>query len=326
MSETQRPELSVVVLCARRTRHARIAIARLARQTAARRMELILVVPSRNTMPLKEEDLRRFLACRILEVGGFRSDADAKARGVRAASAPLIAFCEDHAFPAHAWAETLIRRHGEREWAVVGPTMCNANPAAAASRGCFLVFYGHFSHPHESEQVADLPSNNAAYRAELLQGLGDRLTAAMAAESILHAEWKRQGKLLCQAPECRAWHMQPSRLWPAMMEYFFSSRLFAHHRAGAWTAARRRLYIMLSPGLPLLRTWRAFRDGRAAGMSWWALLSSLPAAFAILCAGTAGECLGYALGAGSAAQMLMRHGPCRDGVYSDSDLAAVARL
>jgi GT2 family glycosyltransferase len=326
MTENQQPGISVVVVCAKRTRHGRIALSRLARQTVARQMELILVVPSRKAISPKEEDLRRFLNCRILEIGAFRSDADAKARGVMAASGKLIAFCEDHCYPAHDWAETLMRRHAGRDWAVVGSTMCNANPSTAASRGCFLVFYGAFAHPRASEETDVLPSNNSAYRAELLQGLGDRLRAAMAAESIFQAELRRQGKHLCQAPECRAWHMQPSRLWPAMTEYFFSSRLYAVHRAGAWKPARRWAYVLLSPGLPLLRSWRALRDGRAAGMSFALTLSSLPAAFAILCAGTAGECLGYALGAGNAERMLMRYGPGREGVYSENDLAAVARL
>jgi hypothetical protein len=326
MSDDARPAISVVMLRGERSRHSQMALSRLARQTVVRRMELILVVTSRQAVSPNEDDLRRFLRCRVLEIGAFVSDAEAKAQGVRAASAPLIAFCEDHSYPAHDWAETLIRRHGERDWAAVGPTMNNANPATAASRGCFLVFYGPFSHARASEEVADLPSNNAAYRAELLHALDARLADAMGAESILHAEWTREGRKLCQAPECRAWHMQPSRVWPAMTEYFFSSRLFAFHRAGSWTAARRWLYILLSPGLPLLRARRAFRDGRAAGMSLADTLTSLPPAFAILCAGTAGECLGYAFGAGNAEPMLVRYGPGREGLYSDSDLAAVARL
>jgi hypothetical protein len=289
-------------------------------------MELVLVTTSRAAVAPDDAHLGRFLCHRIVELGEFSSDAEAKACGVRAASAPLVAFCEDHSYPAHDWAETLIRRHGERDWAVVGPTMCNANPATAASRGCFLVFYGPFSHARTREDVADLPSNNAAYRAELLHALGDRLAGAMGAESILHAEWIREGKKLCQAPECRAWHMQPSRVWPAMAEYFFSSRLFAFHRARNWTAARRWLYVLLSPGLPWLRTWRAFQDGRGAGMSIADTTISLPAAFAILCAGTAGECVGYSFGPGDAERLLVRYGPGREGIYDARDLAAVARL
>ncbi|MEN6602703.1 MAG: hypothetical protein ABFD86_09820 [Bryobacteraceae bacterium] len=326
MTENQQPGISVIMVCAKRTRHGRIALSRLARQTAARQMELILIVPSRKAISPKEEDLRRFLNCRILEIGAFRSEADAKARGVMAASGKLIAFCEDHCFPAHDWAETYMRRHAEGDWGVVGATICNANPSTAASRGCFLVFYGPLAHPRPGEEAEVLPSNNSAYRAELLQGLGERLKGAMASVSIFHAELRRQGKHLCQAPECRAWHMQPSRIWPAMTEYFFSSRLYAMRRAGGWKPARRWAYVLLSPALPLLRTWRALRDGRAAGMPLGLTLSSLPSAFAILCAGTAGECLGYALGAGNAERMLMRYGPGREGVYSENDLAAVARL
>lgn len=323
---TEVPAISVIMPCREGGRHFQIALARLARQTAARRMELVLVTTSRAAVAPEDEDLSRFPCHQIIELGDFSSDAEAKACGVRAAAAPLIAFCEDHSYPADGWAETLIRRHGERNWAVVGPTMCNANPATAASRGCFLVFYGPFSHARTREEVADLPSNNAAYRAELLHALDDRLAGAMGAESILHAEWIRDGKKLCQAPECRAWHMQPSRVWPAITEYFFSSRLFAFHRARNWTAARRWLYVLLSPGLPWLRTWRAFKDGRAAGMSIADTITSLPAAFAILCAGTAGEYLGYCFGPGNAERLLIRYGPGREGVYSARDLAAVARL
>jgi hypothetical protein len=55
-------------------------------------------------------------------------------------------------------------------------------------------------------------------------------------------------------------------------------------------------------------------------------ITSLPAAFAILCAGTAGECLGYSFGPGDAERLLIRYGPGREGIYSARDLAAVARL
>jgi len=145
MSETVRPELSVVLLCAGPSRHIHIALDRLARQTAAQRMELVLVVPSRDVAAVAREYLPQFRWHQVVEAGPFRSDARAKAYGVRAAAAPLVAFCEDHSYPSRDWAETLIRRHGEQAWAVVGPVMHNANPASAASRGCFLVFYGPFS-------------------------------------------------------------------------------------------------------------------------------------------------------------------------------------
>jgi len=326
MSETTtRPALSVVLLCAGPSRHVRIALDRLARQTAARRMELVLVVPAREVAAVAEGHLAHFCGHQIVVAGPFRSDSLGKARGVQAATAPLVAFCEDHSYPARDWAETLIRRHDELDWAVIGPIVHNANPASTASRGCFLVFYGPFSYPRPSQEVADLPSNNAAYRTELLLALGERLAGAMAAESITHAEWTRQGKKLCQAADCHTWHMQPSRLWPAMTEYFFSSRLFAYYRGKNWSDARRWLQIVLSPTLPWLRAWRAFRDGRRAGMPRADILTSLGAAFAILCAGTAGEVLGYALGPGNAEELLLRYGPSREEVYSDGDLAVVER-
>lgn len=73
-------------------------------------------------------------------IGHMRSTARARAAGVRAATAPVVALAEDHAFPAPGWAEAFIERHGEG-WAAVGPVISNANPRSATSWANLLIEY-----------------------------------------------------------------------------------------------------------------------------------------------------------------------------------------
>jgi hypothetical protein len=320
------PALSVAMICDRDSRHFRLAVERLRRQTVAGEIELILITPSRGLLKLTSSDLSGFCSCQIVETGPFLSEGAAKANGVRAARAPLIVFCENHSYPAPNWAETLVRRHQEAEYAVVGPLMSNANPTTLASWGCFLIFYGPYAAPVDPDKLRDLPGNNSAYRRDLLLELGERLPDCLQAESLLHRQWTQGGKRLCQATECRAWHMNPSHTWPAIVEYFFASRVFAHYRAAGWGPARRLLYFLAGPGLPFIRTGRAFGHARRAGLPPGLAFRSLVPAFAILCAGTAGEWLGTLLGEGRAAKLLMKFGSGREGIYTTEDLEAVERL
>jgi hypothetical protein len=74
---------------------------------------------------------------------------------VRAASAPIVVFCEDHAFPDPTWAEALIVAH-RRPYAAVGPVVRNANPSTVISGADCLIGYGpwlEISQPCEPEHL-----------------------------------------------------------------------------------------------------------------------------------------------------------------------------
>ena len=101
-------------------------------QTARDRIELIVVAESARAVDCGALQGDVFAACRVVEVGPITQRGDAAAKGIRAATAPIVAMIEDHSYPEPEWAEALLRAHAG-PWTVVGPVVANANPDYAAS-------------------------------------------------------------------------------------------------------------------------------------------------------------------------------------------------
>ena len=92
---------------------------------------------------------------------------EARARGVRAARAPIVAFTEDHSFPQPGWAAALVAAFTGGV-SVVGPMVENANPGSAVSWANFLLEYGEWMPPGRPHGHAHLPGHNSAYRRAVL--------------------------------------------------------------------------------------------------------------------------------------------------------------
>ena len=76
-------------------------------QTAAKHIEIILVVPSHQQLQLDDSELACFHSWQVIEVGAVTSKARGFVTGIRHAHAPVVALTEDHSFPDTKWAEPL---------------------------------------------------------------------------------------------------------------------------------------------------------------------------------------------------------------------------
>src|SRR3954464_6331753 len=112
------PAMSVVVVTPDTYETVRETIKHLRAQNVKERLEIVLVAPSADALGADEKELAGFRRFSVVPVGHMRSTARARAAGVLKASAPVVAFAEDHAFPAPGWAEALINAH-RKEWAAV---------------------------------------------------------------------------------------------------------------------------------------------------------------------------------------------------------------
>ncbi|HYP52918.1 MAG TPA: glycosyltransferase, partial [Pyrinomonadaceae bacterium] len=195
VSEEGLPEMSVVVITPDRYETVRKTVRHLAAQKASRRLDVVLVAPSAEELGLDESELRGFARRRVVEVGPMVSTARARAEGVRAASSRVVAFVEDHAFPAPGWAEALIEAH-KGPWAAVGPVMANANPRTVVSWANLLIEYAQWLEPLAAGEAEHLPGHNGSYKRELLLAYGDRLEAMLDAESVLHWDLRARGHRL----------------------------------------------------------------------------------------------------------------------------------
>jgi Glycosyl transferase family 2 len=298
------PDLSVIVLTPDNYAPIRRLMAHLGAQTARSRLEIVLLAPEPGRLQADEGELAGFAGVRMVEANVMRSTAEARAAGVRAATAPIVVFTEDHSLPEPAWAESLIRAH-EGTWAVVGPAVSNANPRSAVSWANLLIEYIEWLHPAAREPVRHVPGHNSAYKRDVLLRYGAALGERLEVESLLHWDLAAAGHRLLLEPAARTRHLNYSRLSASIPLRFWSGRLFAARRSRDWSPGRRLLYIAGAPLIPAVRLARILRQLRRPGRRIPRPAAVLPLTAFLLACNTAGEAAGYALGAGTAPDRLV---------------------
>ncbi len=264
----------------------------------------------------------RFAGWRVAELAEIRSNAAGYAVGVRAASAPVVVLCEDHSYPGPGWAEALIRAH-EDDVAAVGPVVAHAGSDGAISWADFLLGYGPWLDPTPSGDVAYLPGHNSSYKREELLAYEPELERWLEAESVLHWDLRRRGRRLRLEGGARTNHFNFSRASSWLTATYLQSRTFGSRRTEGAGAARRLLWMLAIPLIPLIRLRRSLRDLRRCPGAPPAR-RVLPALALALLASAAGEAAGYALGGGSAAQAVYRYEFLRQRHVSARDRAAMA--
>jgi hypothetical protein len=302
-AKEQSPAMSVVVITPDCYATIRKTIRHLRAQKACGSLEILIVAPSIAGLGLDASEMRGFLRHKVIEIGPVISTARARARGVLEASAPVVAFAEDHAYPAPGWAESLIERHRE-EWAAVGPVMSNANPLSLTSWANLLIEYAPWLEPTRGGEREHLPGHNGTYKRELLLKYGERLEAMLDAESVLHWDLRASGHKLYLEAKARTFHQNFTAKTPSLMLRFNGGRLFASARARHWPGWRRALFALASPLIPIVRCARITRELFRPGRPTHLLPRVFPALFVGLVFDGAGEMAGYIFGPGDAMAIL----------------------
>jgi hypothetical protein len=302
------PEMSVVLATSGDYETIRKTVRHLRAQTVRDRLELVIVASSREALDPDEAELQDFQQFQIVEMGVVPSVCDGYAAGVQQATAPVVAFAEDHSYPDPGWAAALIEAH-RQPWAVVGPVIALADPGNATSWADYLLAYGPWLDPTPAGVVDHLPGHNSAYKRAHLMQYGPKLAARLQAESVLHRELRDQGYQLYLEPAARTLHVNFSQLSTLLPRALYSGWTFAAERArsGPWGVLRRLLFMGATPLIPLVRLRRALRDLHRTGRQGEILPRVLPPLILGLVASALGEAAGYACGDGDALQRLSEY-------------------
>lgn len=297
------PEMSVVVISLDSYERIRLTMAALRAQTARRRLEIVVVAPSREALDLDEADFQEFFSFQIVEVGSIRSTGGAIAAGFQKARAPVVAYAEEHSYPFPTWAEALLLAH-EKPWAAVGAAIVNANPGTIISWANLFVDFGPSVAPALAGVTSHLAWHHTSYKRELLAGYDtEQLQRYLETEGFLHQALQDRGYQLFLEPAAKSNHVNVSAILSLIRCEFVGGRLFGaarvrHHK---WSLARRLLYILGSPLIPVLRLRRSLQEVQRAGQLGKLSPQILPSMVTALVAHCLGEISGYALGAGDAA-------------------------
>ena len=275
----------------------RTTVAHLTAQTLAGSIELIICAPSVERAAVDAEAVRGLHSVRVLETGPLKETGPIRARAVREAAAPIVAFAEDHCFPYPDWAEALLAAHAEPH-AAVGPAVYNANPESQISWADLLIEYGRWVAPGHRREVEMLPGHNSSYKRDILLQYGHELDSLMEAETVLFWDLRRRGYTLLFEPAARVRHTNFSLLRPYLQVKWHLGRAFAGKRAEPWSVARRAAYVLAAPAIPLIRLSHVVRSAIDNRVPLRRLVSISPALFVGLAVDCVAQATGAALGSG----------------------------
>jgi hypothetical protein len=294
------PDLSVLLVVGERRDRAEHALASVLAQSAIDRMEVLLFdcAPG-DPLPLPGSG---HPAVRVRRLPPDILFSAAKVLGVRTATAPVIVFLEEHCRAQAGWAEALIEAH-RGPWAGIGAEVHNGNPGEAVSRTVALMNYHPWLPPAARAEHRMLPGHNSSFKRDVLLSYGDRLDDLMRAEIVLHLRLHLDGHRLLLEPAARFEHINESNLPSIVRGYFLWHRCYGPMRARAfgWSRARRLLYIVTAPAIPvyfLLRLALVLSRNRPELLG--RALAATPRILVAQLASAAGQAFGLAFGIGDA--------------------------
>ena len=306
LSSDLEPVLSVILITPDSFETIRQTVRSLPRQSIRDRIELVILAPSDARIDVDAELAAVFASVRVITLPSVSPTGPAREAAVRAARASVVAFAEDHCFPAPAWAEALVRAHREA-YAAVGPAIRNANPDTLVSWADLFIGYGPWLAPAVAREMDFLPGHNSSYKRAILLEYEDALADLMEAETVLQWDLRRKGHRLLLEPAAEAAHTNFG-LWSSWVPVmFFGGRAFAATRALKWSPARRLAFTAASPLIPFVRLARVVQNALRAKQGWPLVLRVLPAVAAGLALDAAGQAIGYAFGAGTAHERMARY-------------------
>jgi hypothetical protein len=302
--DAQTPLLSIVILTDEYATIRRVT-EHLCAQTLARSVELVLVCP-RAADCVVPEAASGALARVIVVEQPLLPMGEARAAGVLAATAPIVALGETHAFPAPGWAERMVRAHAG-PWDAVSPGIVNANPRSAKSWGGLLLDYGSWLAEWPPSDIPEPPTYNAVWKRAALAGKGLDLAHALEPGGSLDARFPARGERFRLEPDAQLAHLNvvPTGDWVA--ERYLGGRLFGAQRSKHWPAARRLLYCAGSALTPFIRFVRV-RPILAIASRRGPLPAGTRTAVVFGCLLWAlGEAIGYLAGPGRAESLMLEY-------------------
>jgi hypothetical protein len=295
-----KPDLSVVAVTPAGFDLIRETVAALHAQAARAQIELVIVSPAPERLQPDPALVAGFWG--VQTVRGAAPWREARAAGVRAALAPLVAFIEEHCLVEPGWAERLLAAHGG-PWAAVGPAAVNANPGSEVSWALIYLDFGSVTAPVAAGAAPVLMGHNTCYKRETLLEYGPALDFILANEPVLHADMRAKGRQLYLEPNALVRHLNVSRLSHGLWAKYHGGRLFGAARA-QWLRWPLLLRLAQALGGPLLATARirhAVRHVYRTGRQRELLPRILPAALALLFMHGLGESVGCLFGPGDSA-------------------------
>lgn len=224
-----------------------------------------------------------------------------RARGAEAASAPFVAFTEDHCVVGERWVEQLVAAHAAHPEAdmIAGPVTNGSSHGLIDWANFLMTFADFLPSVVERPMYRTPPMSNASFHRRVLM---DGPLPEGWLELVMAPTVFREGRMYYDADVIVS-HVQPRRLVQALVIHFHNGRACAglalpHLAARDWRARLARV-----PALPWFLWSSVLRSLAGRSIPTRARLS-LPAVFVLGTAHAAGEFVGLLRGEGQSAVKL----------------------
>lgn len=287
------PSLSVVVASFRERPLVDACLASLLPQCRALGAETIVARACSDPVEIAEMEAA-YPSVRFVRAPADATIPQLRAAGMAAAGGDIVALTEDHCVVAPDWVPQLLRAHaGDAD--IVGGSMDNAQRRRAVDWAAYFAEYGFFA--ERAEQPGQRPMLTGANVAYSRRVVDDVVAWAREGEweNVAHDRLWARGSTLQFLRTAAVYQNRSHRFLDFCRDRFVHGLDYARRRLVGEGGLRRWLYLPGTAVLPLLLTMRV---GRAIGSDQRGpFLRALPLTFAFLAAWSAGEAVGYWLGA-----------------------------
>ncbi len=310
LSETGRPQLSIVIVPVGDTTGFDGTLDELAGNLAALRQQVdapsheVIVPYHRRTRGIPELKARfpevQFLLvdplASLSDRAGTREHHDElRARAVAVARGEIVAMLEDHVWPDRHWCARVVAAH-QQPWGCVGGAI-EIGINRALNWAVYFCDLGKYQNPLPAGESPFASTVNASYRRAVLDSISDVWRSAFN-ETYVHWALRARGQKLALDPAIVVYqHRINLRLRTVLAEFFIWGRSYGRKRTRLISARQRLVYATFSVLLPFLMCFRLARGvvRRRRTVGTFVLVS--PLVLLLAASWSAGEKAGYLGGA-----------------------------
>lgn len=292
------PEIAAAIVVGNNRARAQEALDALYAQSMRDRMEIVVVDLGQPEAASLETSSA--VSTRYVRLGPTVSWGHGRAEAVRLATAPVVAFIEDHCTADRKWAEAVARAYAGG-WAAVSYAFTNPHGGYYVARAIMAAEYGCWAHPARSRQTRVLPSGNVSYRRDRLLAMEPDLETLLTPDFGVHERFNQQGLGMYVEGAAMVAHDSLGTIPSLVSASFLFCRILAARRAETqrWNAAKRIAYGLATPIVaPAIAFWRLIAAPGQSTAGRMALVGYLPVLAIKFVSSAAGESLGYLAGMG----------------------------
>jgi hypothetical protein len=288
--------LSVVVVTVYHSDHLARCLAALAAQVNPPEMEIVVVYHDEtgDMASLKE----KFPSVRFYRATGLLTQAKMLARGITNARGEIVALTVDHCTPEKNWCARIADAH-KSPYAAVGGSLEKGDQADTAVNWAVHLYdycsYGYYQNPVRRGPARELSDCNVSYKRKALVAIGDGWSDEFHVPLVNRA-LSACGETLWFSPDLLVYQHRSIGYRRAARVAFHRGRAFASARVGTFNLAKRILYTVLCPLLPLRQMGRLIVNTLHKRSHLNALVRAFPFIFLFSTLWSCGEFLGFLAG------------------------------